>query len=450
MRRSSRTWPAALALGLLIGLVVGALWHWLYVFPFPLLSRLTAGNVPTQDSQDTRAHRRWRLARGHLNDNTLTEDQKRAIERLRSIGYVDGSMPAPTDTDVTVHEEDLAYGSLNLVVSAHAPEALLMDMSGKVLHKWECDIFRVWPDFDPVEHFGDHKTKNHTFWRRAHVLENGDLLAIFEGVGLVKLDRHSNILWSSQNGAHHDLYVTRGGDIYLLTREARLTEYNPEEPILEDYISVLDSEGKALRRLSILEALENSPFTAAIRRLEPSGDILHTNTIELIEELPRRRASPFRIGTVLISIRKPSLVCAVDMDERTVYWAESDYWHRQHQPTLLENGNMLVFDNESLKNFSIVLEFDPIRRSRTWAYVGGQDGYFYSKACGSCQRLPNGNTLITESDRGRAFEVTPDKTIVWEYVNPHRAGDQDELVASLFEVVRLSREFPVDWISADE
>ena len=91
------------------------------------------------------------MAQGHLADNTLTEDQKRKIEQLRSIGYLDGSKPAPTATNVTVHEDGLAYSSLNLVVSAHRPEALLMDMSGKVLHKWQCDIFRVWPDFDPIE-----------------------------------------------------------------------------------------------------------------------------------------------------------------------------------------------------------------------------------------------------------------------------------------------------------
>jgi len=142
----------------------------------------------------------------------------------------------------------------------------------------------------------------------------------------------------------------------------------------------------------------------------------------------------------------PSLVCAVDMQRETVYWAESDFWHHQHQPTLLENGNMLVFDNLGPGNFSAVLEFDPIRRETLWEYVGGRDGDFYSEGCGSCQRLPNGNTLITESDRGRAFEVTPDKTIVWEYVNPHRAGNQGQFVSSLFEVVRLSREFPVDWM----
>jgi hypothetical protein len=65
--------------------------------------------------------------------------------------------------------------------------------------------------------------------------------------------------------------------------------------------------------------------------------------------------------------------------------------------------------------------------------------------CGTGQRLPNGNTLITESDNGRAFEVTKDKEIVWEYVSPHRAGEKNELIASLFHVDRVEPD-QVKWL----
>ena len=37
------------------------------------------------------------------------------------------------------------------------------------------------------------------------------------------------------------------------------------------------------------------------------------------------------------------------------------------------------------------------------------------------QRLPNGNTLICSGANGTLFEVTPEKEIVWKYVNPVRA-----------------------------
>jgi len=43
---------------------------------------------------------------------------------------------------------------------------------------------------------------------------------------------------------------------------------------------------------------------------------------------------------------------------------------------------------------------------------------FYSSTLSSSQRLPNGNTLICEGGSGRFFEITENKNIVWEYINP--------------------------------
>ena len=61
-------------------------------------------------------------------------------------------------------------------------------------------------------------------------------------------------------------------------------------------------------------------------------------------------------------------------------------------------------------------------------------------------RLKNGNTLITESDFGRAFEITREGDVVWEYYNPHRGGENDEFIATLMEVLRLPADFPLDWL----
>jgi hypothetical protein len=45
--------------------------------------------------------------------------------------------------------------------------------------------------------------------------------------------------------------------------------------------------------------------------------------------------------------------------------------------------------------------------------------------------------LITDTESGWAIEVTPTGEIVWDFYNPHRAGDDGELIASLFELIRL-------------
>lgn len=59
-----------------------------------------------------------------------------------------------------------------------------------------------------------------------------------------------------------------------------------------------------------------------------------------------------------------------------------------------------------------------------WQYTDTPLHNFFSPYISGAQRLPNGNTLITEGNYGRLFEVTPDKEIVWEYVNPYFAPQQ--------------------------
>ena len=87
-----------------------------------------------------------------------------------------------------------------------------------------------------------------------------------------------------------------------------------------------------------------------------------------------------------------------------------------------------------------MLEIDPQTRETLWEFPREAQERIYSQQAGSCQRLINGNTLVTESENGRALEVSPEGQVVWEFVSPHRAGERLELVATLFEVVRLSSE----------
>ncbi|MCP5049247.1 MAG: hypothetical protein GY940_18905, partial [bacterium] len=82
-------------------------------------------------------------------------------------------------------------------------------------------------------------------------------------------------------------------------------------------------------------------------------------------------------------------------------------------------------------------------------YQGTKDHPFYSYDCGSSERLPNGNTLISESNAGKAFEVTPNGRIVWEFYTPHRAGENNELIANLFEVIRIGQEYNTGWLKTN-
>ena len=95
----------------------------------------------------------------------------------------------------------------------------------------------------------------------------------------------------------------------------------------------------------------------------------------------------------------------------------------QHSPTILDNGNILVFDNGFHELYapnvmSRVLELNPESGKIVWCFGESDDRQlFYSSTMSSCQRLPNGNTFICEGTWGRLFEVNPRGELVWEYVN---------------------------------
>jgi hypothetical protein len=376
----------------------------------------------------------------------LPKEDRALLEQLESIGYLEGSQEAPTREGVTIHDRSRAYAGLNLLTSGHGPEAILMDMDGRVLHRWAAGFDTLYPDSKvPAGHPG------RPFWRRAALHPNGDILVIFEGIGLAKLDAGSRPIWTSDLRAHHDLEIMPDGTIYVLTRQAVIRpEHRGKQHFLEDFVVVLGAEGEVLRRVSLFDALLESPYAELYQRHKTTArDVFHTNTLAVLQ--PRAEAGPpgFTPGRVLVALPMLDITAVVDLDEERVVWAHHGDYRFHHDPSLLPNGRLLIFDNKGNAGRSRVLELDPVTGEIAWEYTGPPDRPLHSDTCSTAQRLPNGNTLITESEPGRALEITPAGETVWEFASPYRAGKDGELVATLFEVQRLPPDFPIDWARPD-
>jgi len=98
-------------------------------------------------------------------------------------------------------------------------------------------------------------------------------------------------------------------------------------------------------------------------------------------------------------------------------------------------GHILVFNNGVGRSFSSVDEIEPPvdtygyyylapnssygPMAPTWSYTANPPTSFYAYALSSAERLPDGNTLICDGPAGRFFEVTSDKTKIWQYDNPY-------------------------------
>lgn len=379
-------------------------------------------------------------------------------EQLEALPYLTW-VASEDDIDrrgVTYHDSSRSSPGLNLYSPRNLSKAILFDLEGNEVHSWSA---KVAP--------GD-------TWQHVELLTDGELFALGTERRLLKLDARSQILWSLDLAFHHDLAVAEDGRIYSLIREVRAVHrHGRDVRIIDDLLVTVSRQGELVDRISVFdlfgdlvpesrwEAIEAWVAKPEIREelqaLEAAGkfplphgtppDVLHTNTVEIVT---RQIPGVCDLGDLLISIRELDLIAVVDLEPLSVVWS----WgpgiiRRQHQPTLLENGHILIFDNKGAgKNVSRIVELDPVRGEIVWEYRANPPEAFFSGLRGGSQRLPNGNTLITESDRGRVFEVTSDGTLVWEYFVPY-VKRREKSRASVYRMNRLplsARDLP--WIAS--
>jgi hypothetical protein len=184
--------------------------------------------------------------------------------------------------------------------------------------------------------------------------------------------------------------------------------------------TVLDSLLVEHTYLEILESLEERSMAKTTAQGVTYYDYFHLNTITVLPPTPLGDVDPrFRPGYLLICFRRVNQIGVLDMNSKQVLWAWGEgelEW--PHHPTMLPDGKILVFDNGVKRGYSRVIELDPRTGRIEWEYTGSPPEGFFTFAKGSAQRLANGNTLISEGDKGRAFEITREGEVVWEWLNP--------------------------------
>jgi len=332
----------------------------------------------------------------------------------------------------------------------------LTDMHGVTVHEWTL----------PEDAYTGERLDNFVLEEspqpmvsKAHVYPNGDLLTVIHhgrlvepwGYSLARIDRDSNLVWKYLKQVHHGFDIAPDGRIAAMVTQERNEARTGYEwltgPFQDDFIVILSPEGEELQVISVLDAIRDSDWSALLMYADsrpPKGDLLHLNSVRFLSATQAASLPDADEGDLLISLRNLSVVAVLDVDERTIKWAVRGPWYMQHDPQILDNGNLLVFDNrgDMLRGgASRVLEVDPHTLAIEWRYPNGVDDPFYTLICGSVERLKNGNTLISESNNGRIFEVTPQGEIVWDYAIPERFVDEfDRLIAKAWHAQRLDRD----------
>jgi outer membrane protein assembly factor BamB len=179
-----------------------------------------------------------------------------------------------------------------------------------------------------------------------------------------------------------------------------------------DVIVEVDASGERRWEWRAAERLDPGRYPLAFN--DHRSEWTHGNTVV-----------PLGDDRVLASFRNISTIAIIDKATGRFEWELGpEVLAQQHDPSLLENGNILVLDNGAHRGdnplpFSRVLEIAPAGNEIVWSYQDPTPYAFFSAYISGARRLPNGNTLITEGLFGRMFQVTPEGEVVWEYTNPH-------------------------------
>jgi len=338
-----------------------------------------------------------------------------ALAALKNVPYLSGSVdPNAKATGVIEEVAGAVAPGVNFYSTLGRGDAFLVDARGRLLWRWS--LGKLFTEFEvkPGIDFGF-----------THVYPNGDVIAFLGEKAFFKLDKDSRLLWRHDALAHHDAFVAADGDIYALVHSTRdVPAIDPRHRLLLDDVLVLSPEGETRRTISLFDAVRDSPYAFLLPKTLglalPEGvdavDVLHANHVEVYDGSLAALSPLFARGNLLLGMKNLNAVAIVDGRTGKVIWL----WGPTnltlpHHPTILANGHVLVFDNGTSR--SQIVEVDPRTDAVTWRYAPPDDDFF-SGIRGACQRLENGDTLITLSQTGYAVEVTEDGRRVWKFANP--------------------------------
>ncbi len=290
---------------------------------------------------------------------------------------------------------------------------------------------------------------------------------------------------------------TDHGNTLILTHEDVYNHKISDKRLLDDKIIEVTWEGEIIwswranehfNELGFDEAAKNVLFRDPGARADLGGDWLHINSISVLgpNKWYEGGDERFHPDNIIFDSRNANILGIISKATGEIVWKvgpdfnESEATKKlgwiigQHHLHMIPKGlpgegDLLVFDNggaggygapnpasqygvnNAVRDYSRVLQFNPVTLEIVWQYTPLEAGSilftdaskFYSSFISSAQRLPNGNTLITEGSDGRVFEVTPEHEIVWEFINPYYNTVLDKFKNNA--VYRAYR-VPYEWI----
>lgn len=355
--------------------------------------------------------------------------------------------PSVYPTSTTIYDPAAAFNAYTLFApmsdAAESP-VYLINMNGKVVHQWRVPFAPLMARLQP--------NGNLVVIGRNDKQETGRPgLAPFEIGGaagwLVELSWEGKLLFRHVDlKMHHDFAKLPNGNYLYLAWETvpkalqqkvrggiKGSEFKGGV-MFNDAIVEVNPQGKVVWQWSANKHL--NPDTDIIGPLYKREEWLHLNSVSVRPD-----------GNILVCARHTDAVMEIDKKTGRINlrWGNSAYLDKTssrieyrsgfttlggpHDATEIPvgypgAGNILIYDNGLYADASRVAEITRSKAapgSTRLVWQSSQPGIgrkHFSNFMGGAQRLPNGNTLISDGANGRFMQVTPQNRTVWEYISP--------------------------------
>jgi len=316
------------------------------------------------------------------------------------------------DIRITDYNPADAYPGTTIVGSLGYPRSLFsVDMAGNVLWSFE-----------------DEELKCDEFWD-FEVLDTNDILYLCPNSLVAILRPPDTVLWERWvQGAHHSVLMLPWGNLLYLKH--RLVQADPWQELVEsDTIRELDMEtGEIVWEWHLEDCISPTahfcPLCMETIHLDTYRDWSHSNALHYYEQ----------DSSILLNARNLNTIVLLSYPSGDVLWVCGDagtfgggLFHHPHDAERLPNGNIVMFDNDEhaghpVRSRALELAIDPVAQTAevVWEW---RDDDLYAPIMGDANRLPNGNTLVTDPAKGRVIEVNPSGEKVWEMLMKHPVPD---------------------------
>jgi|GEM_PF-701915 len=277
------------------------------------------------------------------------------------------------DFEVTVYNKSAALFGTTIFPDNHIsgkPRIVEVNMLGEVV--WEYVLPSEWssytnPGFD------------------VEPLANGNVLFLLPRKGVFEVSRDKKIAWS-----YYDAKVSHDAD--RLPNGNTLIGYGAYDSQNDAQAKEVTPAGKVVWSYYAKNDFAKPPYST----ISDEG-WTHTNAVT---RLPN--------GNTWVNFRNFNILAEVSPAGKMVRAINNSEFYYQHDPELQSNGNILMA-NHAVPN--AILETDA-NGTILWKYVMKDRGAWPVR---DANRLSNGNTLITGTDR--IIEITPGGEIVWAMKN---------------------------------